>query len=204
MARVLHYRLLNVNFNVEEVIVMSEKSKYLNRIFRYLIPGALAMFMAYGIGSGYLSTATSGSELGTGIQERASVIDPGPVSPYRPELKDVFFDRNSSRLRDDAKPVLDENAQVLRDESDIMYVVVESYCDSREESPARLGIQRGDAVRDYMSSRGVDANRVLVVNKCNAYDMELVNSKDAVRLDNRVHFVPLDESLDRVSFAFSN
>ncbi|KAB2833849.1 MAG: OmpA family protein, partial [Candidatus Dadabacteria bacterium] len=129
---------------------MSEKSKYLNRISRYFIPGALAMFMAYGIGSGYLSTASSGSELGPGIQDNAPMTDPGPVDPYRPELKDVFFDRNSSRIRDDAKPVLDENAQVLRDESDIMYVVVESYCDSREESPARLGMQRGDAVRDYM------------------------------------------------------
>ena len=203
MARVLHYRPLNVNFNVEEVIVMSEKSKYLNRISRYFIPGALAIFMAYGLGTGYLSTATSGSELDTGIQERAHVTDPGPVNPYRPELKDVFFDRNSSRLRNDAKPVLDENAQVLRDEPG-MYVVVESYCDSREESPARLGIERGDAVRDYMSSRGVDAARVLVVNKCNAYDMELVNSTDTVRLDSRVHLVPLDESLDRVSFAFSN
>jgi hypothetical protein len=50
----------------------------------------------------------------------------------------------------------------------------------------------------------VDAGRVLVVNKCNAYDMELVNSRDTVRLDSRVHFVPLDESLDRVSFAFSD
>ena len=182
---------------------MSEKSKYLNRISRYLIPGTLAMFMAYGIGTGYLSTASSGSELGTGIRDSAPVTDPGPANPYRPELKDVFFDRNSSRLRNDAKPVLDENAQVLRDEPG-MYVVVESYCDSREESPARLGIERGDAVRDYMSSRGVDAARVLVVNKCNAYDMELVNSTDTVRLDSRVHLVPLDESLDRVSFAFSN
>jgi hypothetical protein len=55
-----------------------------------------------------------------------------------------------------------------------------------------------------MNSRGVDANRVLIVNKCNAYDMELVNSKDTVRLDTRVHFVPIDESIDRVGFAFSN
>ena len=183
---------------------MSKTSNYINRVSKYFIPGTLAVFMAYGIGTGYLSPASSGSELDTGIRDSAPVTDPGPANPYRPELKDVFFDRGSSRLRDDAKPVLDENAQVLRDESNIMFVVVESYCDSREESPARLGIQRGDAVRDYMSSRGVDANRVLVVNKCNAYDMELVNSKDAVRLDNRVHFVPLDESLDSVSFAFSN
>jgi OmpA family protein len=203
MARGLHYLLSNINFDVEEVIVMSDKSNFLNKISRYFIPGALGMFMAYGIGTGYMSTASSGSELDTGIHESAPVTDPGPTGLYRPELKDVFFDRNSSRLRSDAKPVLDENAQVLRDEP-AMYVVIESYCDSREESPARLGIKRGDAVRDYMNSRGVDAGRVLVVNKCNAYDMELVNSRDAVRLDSRVHFVPLDESLDRVSFALTN
>lgn len=202
MARGLHYLLSNINFDVEEVIVMSEKSNFLNKISRYFVPGALGMFMAYGIGTGYMSTASSGSELDTGIHESAHVTDPGPTGLYRPELKDIFFDRNSSRLRSDAKPVLDENAQVLRDEPD-MYVAVETYCDSREESPARLGIERGDAVRDYMSGRGVEAGRVLIVNKCNAYDMELVNSRDSVRFDNRVHFVPLDESLDRVSFALS-
>ena len=182
---------------------MREKSNLWNGFARYLIPGALAILMAYGVGTGYMSTASSGSELGGGIQEKAPAIDPGLANPYRPELKDVFFDRNSSLLRDDAKPVLDENAQVLRDEPG-MYVAVETYCDSREESPARLGIERGDAVRNYMSSRGVEAGRVLIVNKCNAYDMELVNSRDTVRFDNRAHFVPLDESLDRVSFAFSN
>lgn len=181
---------------------MSTKSIFLNRISRYLIPGTLGVFMAYGIGSGYMSTASSGIELDTKIYESAPVADTVPASPYRPELKDVFFDRNSAILRDDARPVLDENAEVLRSDPD-MFVVVESYCDSREESPAHLGTKRGDAVRDYISSRGVDPERVLVVNKCNKYDMELVNSRDTVRLDRRVHFVPLDESLDRDSFAMS-
>ena len=181
---------------------MSTKTNFLNRISRYLIPGTLGMFMAYGIGSGYMSTASSGTELDTKIYESAPVADTVPANPYRPELKDVFFDRNSSILRDDARPVLDENALVLNSEPGI-FVVVESYCDSREKSPAHLGTKRGDAVREYMSSRGVDPERVLIVNKCSKYDMELVNSRDTVTLDSRVHFVSLDESHDRDSFALS-
>jgi len=181
---------------------MSRKTNFLNRISRYFIPGTLGVLMAYGIGTGYMSTASSGIELDAVIYEGSPVADTVPASPYRPELKDVFFDRNSSVLRDDARPVLDENAEVLRSDPD-MFVVVESYCDSREESPAHLGTKRGDAVREYMSSRGVDPERVLVVNKCNKYDMELVNSRDTVTLDGRVHFVPLDDSMDRDSFALS-
>lgn len=194
--------LLWINPNIKEVIVMSTKSSLINRISRYFVPGTLAVFMAYGIGSGYMSTTTSGKELDARINESSPAAEAIPGSPYGAELKDVFFDRNSSILRNDAKPVLDENAEVLKSEPG-MFVVIESYCDSREESPAHLGTERGDAVREYMGTRGVDEERVLVVNKCSKYDMELVNSSDAVRLDNRVHFVPLDDSLDRDRVAYA-
>ena len=195
------YILPYEKLGIMEVIVMSKKTKFLNTISRYFIPGTLGVLMAYGIGSGYMNTASSGTELDEAAYE-SPAAGIAPVDPYRPELKDVFFNRNSARLREDAKPVLDENAQVLRSEPD-MFVVIESYCDSREESPAHLGTERGDAVREYMSTRGVDSKRVLIVNKCSKYDMELVNSTDAVRLDSRVHFVPLDDSLnrDRVAYA---
>lgn len=181
---------------------MSKKTKLLNTISRYFIPGTLGVLMAYGIGSGYMNTASSGTELDAGTNESSPAAEAIPGSPYRPELKDVFFDRDSSILREDAKPVLDENAEVLKSEPG-MFVVIESYCDSREESPAHLGTERGDAVREYMSTRGVDPERALVVNKCSKYDMELVNSSDAVRLDSRVHFVPLDDSLDRDRVAYA-
>ncbi len=175
-------------------------SNFWNRFSRYIIPGALGVFIAYGAGSGYMSTISNGSELGTGKYESGPVTDPGLENPYRPELKDIFFDHNSAILRDDAKPVLDENAEAMSSEPD-MYVVIESHCDSREESPANLGMKRADAVKEYISSRGVEAEKVLLVNKCNKYDLNLVNSTDTARLDSRVHFVPLDQSQDRDTVA---
>ena len=176
------------------------RSNYWKRFSRYIIPGAMGFFMAYGIGSGYLNTTSNGSELDPVVYESSSMTVPGVYDPYRPKLKDIFFNPNSSRLRDDAKLVLDENAQVLRSDPDV-FVVIESYCDSREESPAHLGSKRGEAVREYMSDRGVDTDRVLIVNKCNKYDLELVNGVDTARLDSRVHFVPLDQSQDRNNVA---
>ncbi len=154
----------------------------------------MIIFMVDGASSAYLQTISSGQELDPGVPGAVSKSGPAVPNPYSPELKDVFFDRDSYKIRADAKPVLDENAEVMKDQPD-MFIVIESYCDSREHSPSSLGVKRTASVREYVVSRGVDAEQVLTVNKCTIYDMQLVNSEDAVRLDSRVHFVVLDQSV---------
>jgi len=149
-----------------------------------------------GISPTFVHAASNGQELGAGMPGAVSASDHALPNPYSPELKDVFFDRNSYEIRGDAKPVLDENAELLKSEPGT-YVVIESYCDAREESPSNLGMRRADAVKEYILSRGVDAEQVLTVNKCTVYDMQLVERSETVRLDSRVHFVALDQPIDR-------
>lgn len=156
----------------------------------------MGLFMLYAVSAAYIQTASSGQELDSGTSGAVSASGPAVPDPYNPELKDIFFDRNSYVIRGDAKPVLDENAELLKSEPGT-YVVIESHCDAREESPANLGMKRADAVKEYILSRGVDAEQVLTVNKCTVYDMQLVESSETVRLDSRVHFVALDQPIDR-------
>ena len=181
---------------------MSKKSEFQNRFTKYLIPCALVTFMVWTASSAYMHTDSRGQELGSEATGSVFMSDLSLPNPYNPELKDIFFDRDSYEIRGDAKPVLDENAEVLKNEPD-MFVVIESYCDSREHSPSHLGIKRGDSVKEYILGRSVDAEQVLTVNKCSVYDMKLARSDEAARLDSRAHFVALDQSTDRDSLALA-
>ncbi|GEM_PF-2809936 len=175
---------------------MSKKSNFWNVFSKYFTTAAMGLFMLYAVSAAYIQTASSGQGLDSGTPVAVSASGPSVPDPYIPELKDIFFDRNSYEIRVDAKPVLDENAELLKSEPGT-YVVIESYCDAREESPANLGMKRADTVKEYILSRGVDAEQVLTVNKCTVYDMRLVERSETVRLDSRVHFVSLDQPTDR-------
>lgn len=175
---------------------MSKKSNFWNGFSKHFMTVVMGLFILYAVSAAYIRTASSGQELDSGTSGAVSASGPAVPYPYNPELKDIFFDRDSYEIRDDAKPVLAENAQALKSEPQT-YVVIESFCDAREESPSSLGIKRGDAVKEYILSLGVDAEQVLTVNKCTVYDMQLVESYETVRLDSRVHFVALDQSADR-------
>jgi hypothetical protein len=178
-------------------------NKHSNSWGKYLLAAAFGVFIVLGISSPYVLAVSNGQEPGSGVTGAASSSDTAPPDPYIPELKDVFFDRGSfDIIREDAKPVLDENVQALRNEPDT-FVVIESYCDAREESSASLGASRGESVKEYMVSRGADADQILTVNKCTVDDMQHADGYETVRLDSRVHFVILDQPKERDQLAMS-
>lgn len=76
-------------------------------------------------------------------------------------LSDVFFDTNKYDLRDDARDALAANAAWLRTHSSIS-VLIEGHCDERntEEFNLALGWRRAHAVKDYLVSLGIAANRL--------------------------------------------
>ncbi len=181
---------------------MSNKPNLWIGFSRYFTTVAIGLFMLYAFSAAYMHSASSGQELDSGTSDAVPAYGPAAPDPYYPELKDIFFDRGSYELRADAKPVLAENARVLKDEPRT-YVVIESYCDAREQSASSLGVKRGDSVKEYMVGMGMDAEQVLTVNKCTPHDMRLVDSAEAARLDSRVHFVALDRAADRDSLALA-
>lgn len=170
-----------------------------SNVSKYVLPGALVVFMIYGAASSRLSGQSHGAEMKREIPDCGIAAGSLPPDPYQLELKDIFFDPNSHEIREDAKPVLDENAGVIKSEPEAL-VVIESYCDTNENLTTALGKKRNDSVKSYLVGKGVGPGRIITVNKCNSYDMELINGKDSPGIGGRVHFVALDEIYEDLAF----
>lgn len=81
-------------------------------------------------------------------------------------LGNVFFELDAATLRDDARPVLQKNAEWMKRWGNTR-ITVEGHCDERGsgEYNLALGERRAAAVRDYMVSLGISGERVQAVSK---------------------------------------
>jgi peptidoglycan-associated lipoprotein len=79
-------------------------------------------------------------------------------------LRTIYFEFDKSDLSEATRGLLRANADVINAQSDFS-VVIEGHCDERGtiEYNLALGQRRARAVRDYLSSMGVAANRLRVV-----------------------------------------
>ena len=75
----------------------------------------------------------------------------------------VQFDLNSANIREDSKPQLDKLASLLQSQEIAdKRLLVEGHTDSSGNAAANLKLsqQRADAVRNYLASRGISADRL--------------------------------------------
>jgi peptidoglycan-associated lipoprotein len=81
-------------------------------------------------------------------------------------LAEVYFDLDESSIRDDARPILQRNADWMKRWTSTQ-VTIEGHCDSRgsAEYNLALGTRRATSVKDYLVNLGVPANRITVVTK---------------------------------------
>jgi peptidoglycan-associated lipoprotein len=81
-------------------------------------------------------------------------------------LGDVLFDYDMSTIRDDQRALLQKNADWMRKWTTTR-VTIEGHADARgtNEYNLALGERRGNAVRDYLTSLGIAANRMVVISK---------------------------------------
>jgi peptidoglycan-associated lipoprotein len=77
------------------------------------------------------------------------------------EVHDAYFDYNKADLRPDARDALSQTAVFLRTHATIK-VIVEGYCDERGTTEYNLGLgqKRADAVKQFLESLGISADRV--------------------------------------------
>jgi len=78
----------------------------------------------------------------------------------------VNFDYDKTNIKPEFRPVLDEAAQTLKDNPDIN-VRIEGHTDeiASEEYNQELSERRAEAVKQYLVSRGVAADRLSTVGK---------------------------------------
>lgn len=83
------------------------------------------------------------------------------VTPGSSVMQPVYFDFDKSTLKDDSKAVLARNAEWLRTNSQVR-VQVEGHADERgtEEYNLALAERRAEAVKSYLTSLGIEGNRL--------------------------------------------
>ena len=94
-----------------------------------------------------------------------SEIEPGSQADLEINVGDyMLFVVNSAAIDEDARAVLDRQAEWLERYRDVK-VIIEGHCDERgtREFNLALGAKRANAVRDYLISSGVNPKRIATI-----------------------------------------
>jgi peptidoglycan-associated lipoprotein len=105
-------------------------------------------------------------------------------------LSDAFFELDKSEIRDEAKPVLQKDADWLKRWKSVQ-VTVEGHCDSRGSAEYNLGLgsHRANAIRDYLVNLGVPATQVTAVSKGKESPVCTDEAESCWQQNRRGHFV---------------
>jgi outer membrane protein OmpA-like peptidoglycan-associated protein len=91
---------------------------------------------------------------------------PAPTESKKIVLRGINFDFNKSNIKREFVPVLDEAAQILKDNTNVR-VTIEGHTDSigSDAYNQRLSERRARAVKQYLVSKGIMADRLETVGK---------------------------------------
>ena len=105
-------------------------------------------------------------------------------------LEAVFFDYDSSELSAEGRSVLDENATVLQRYS-TWIITIEGHCDERGTPEYNLGLgeRRALVAREYLLTRGLDADRIRTVSYGKEFPFDPAQTEEAWAKNRRAHFV---------------
>jgi peptidoglycan-associated lipoprotein len=106
------------------------------------------------------------------------------------EIQDAYFDLDKADIRSDARAALSKSADFLRKYPQIK-VVVEGHCDERgsTEYNLALGDRRAAAVKQYMVSLGIGADRISTVSYGKEKPFCMESNESCWQQNRRGHFV---------------
>jgi peptidoglycan-associated lipoprotein len=105
-------------------------------------------------------------------------------------LADVIFDYDMSTVREDQRALLQKNADWMRRWTTTR-VTIEGHADARgtNEYNLALGERRGNAVKDYMVSLGITADRLTVISKGEEAQVCSEMTDACYARNRRAHFI---------------
>jgi peptidoglycan-associated lipoprotein len=105
-------------------------------------------------------------------------------------LADVYFDYDKSDIRDEARASLQKNSEWLKKWTSTK-ITVEGHCDARGSSEYNLalGERRAIAVRDYLVSLGIGADRLSSVSKGKEQPFCTEENESCWSQNRRGHFI---------------
>jgi outer membrane protein OmpA-like peptidoglycan-associated protein len=121
----------------------------------------------------------------------------GSLSPAGSQfgMVDIFFNYDSKNITAESRPVLNQNANIIRNSGGrFQVVVIEGYCDIRgtEEYNLALGQRRADSTKNYLVGLGVSPSKVQAVSKGETERFAFGTSEYDYQQNRRAHFVPAD------------
>ena len=105
-------------------------------------------------------------------------------------LADVYFAYDSTDLSEDARASLQKNLEWLKRWTSTR-IMIEGHADSRGTNEYNLALaeRRADAVRDYLASLGLSADRVNIVSKGEEQPFCTEESEACWQQNRRGHFI---------------
>ncbi|NNF58513.1 MAG: OmpA family protein [Rhodothermaceae bacterium] len=130
------------------------------------------------------------------------IVPPQPIVCDLTELNAIYFEYGSTSLTDDARDLLENNVQLLREHPECC-LFIDGYTDTSEydEFGMPLAGQRAQVVYDYYLDRGIAADRMHVRNRGASFPpCDKEDPEEGCRYGRRVESIPLDCSnfLDRI------
>jgi peptidoglycan-associated lipoprotein len=131
---------------------------------------------------------------------RISVSQPPPPEPkaagpsvdelFLKEVHDAYFDLDKADIRADARDALGKTAEFLRNYPQVK-VNIEGHCDERgsTEYNLALGDRRASAVKQYLVSLGISADRMSTVSYGKEKPVCMEANEDCYQRNRRGHFV---------------
>ena len=135
-------------------------------------------------------TLEEASGTGSEFDDGSSTASTGRSGATTDRLKPVYFDYDRFTIRDDAKPQLKANAQLISDKG-WSRVTIEGYCDERgsDEYNIALGERRATRVKRYLIDLGVPASRLGTVSFGEARPAVSGHDESAWRMNRRSEFM---------------
>ncbi len=106
-------------------------------------------------------------------------------------LADVFFDFDQYVIRSNAIPVLEKNAELLKEAAKVSSVLVEGHCDERGtgEYNLALGTRRAQAIKGYLIDLGIEASRIQIASYGKEKPFCAESTPNCWQNNRRGHFV---------------
>jgi peptidoglycan-associated lipoprotein len=138
-------------------------------------------------GPGGSSTATAV----VSVNAPAAAPPPAPAAtPFEQGVHDAFFDFDKADIRGDAREMLSQTAEYLKANSSIR-VTIEGHCDERGSTEYNLGLgdRRAAAVKEYLVSLGISADRMNTVSFGKEKPFCMEHNETCWQQNRRGHFV---------------
>lgn len=119
------------------------------------------------------------------------VAEKGWEELFPQEVKDAYFDYDKADIRADARDALGQTADFLRKYPQVK-VTIEGHCDERgsTEYNLALGDRRAHAVKEYLVSLGISADRLNTISYGKEKPFCTEASEACYQQNRRGHFVP--------------